>query len=101
MHAIEAVCVIQQLPVAPLHWVVRAHGEPRKVFANDPLESREILDKRRFDTMYVVAREYHYSMTEFEKIHQNLEMLIAKAPQDGRLMFFGTWQSSRSQKVKL
>jgi hypothetical protein len=82
MHAIGAVCVIQQLPVAPLHWVVRAQGEPRQVFANDPLEAQEILKKERFDTMYVVAREYRYTMAEFDKVRQNLEKLISKAPPD-------------------
>ena len=82
MHAIGAVCVIQQLPVAPLHWVVRAEGEPRQVFASDVLESHHILDRQRFDTMYVVAREYRYSMAEFEKLQQAMKTLIDKAPRD-------------------
>jgi hypothetical protein len=82
MHAIGAVCVIQQLPVAPLYWVVRAQGEPRQVFASDVLESRHILDQGRFDTMYVVAREYRYSISEFEKLQQAMQKLIAKAPRD-------------------
>lgn len=82
MHAIGAVCVIQQLPVAPLYWVVRAQGEPRQVFANDILESHHILEQGRFDTLYVVAREYRYSMAEFEKLQQAMEKLIAKAPSD-------------------
>lgn len=82
MHAIGAVCVIQQLPVAPLYWVVRAQGKPRQVFANDLLESHHIRDKGRFDIMYVVAREYRYSMAEFERLQQTMERLIAKAPPD-------------------
>jgi hypothetical protein len=82
MHAIGAVCVIQQLPVAPLHWVIRAKGEPRQVFASDVLESHHILERGRFDTMYVVAREYRYSIAEFERLQQAMEKLINKAPPD-------------------
>ena len=82
MHAIGAVCVFQQLPVAPLYWVVRGEGEARQVFASDVLESHHILDRGRFDTMYVVAREYRYSMAEFEQLQQATEKLIAKAPPD-------------------
>ena len=32
--------------------------------------------------MYVVAREYRYSMSEFEKLQQAMKKLIAKAPPD-------------------
>lgn len=81
MHAIGAVCVIQQLPVAPLYWVTREEGEPRQVFASDTLESHHILDLGRFDTMFVVAREYRYSMAEFERLQKAMEkVLTGKAP---------------------
>jgi hypothetical protein len=98
MHAIGAVCVIQQLPVAPLHWVASANGNRRQVFANDPLESQEILDQGRFDIMYVVAREYRYSMIEFENLHQTLKKLIEKAPPDWTPHFL--WHLSIVKKPK-
>ena len=83
MHAIGAVCVIQQLPVAPLCWVTREQGEPRQVFASDALESHHILNLGRFDTMFVVAREYKYTMAEFEKLQKAMEkVLTGKAPPD-------------------
>lgn len=82
MHCIGAVCVIRQIPVAPLYWIRRESGQPRQVFASDALESRDILDSGRFDTMYVVAREYRYSLSEFEQVQETMEALIAKAPKN-------------------
>ena len=98
MHAIGAVCVIQQLPVAPLYWVTREAGEPRQVFASDVLESHHILDRGRFDTMYVVAREYRYSMAEFERLQQAMEKLINKAPPDWTPHFL--WRLAIVKKPK-
>lgn len=81
MHTIGAICVIQKLPVAPLYWVERAKGEPRQIFASDPIESANIIDCGRFDTMFVVAREYHYSTEEFKRLGNALErVLVGKAP---------------------
>ena len=82
MHSIGAVCVIQEIPVAPLYWVRRESGEPRQVFTSDALESRDILGLGRFETMFVVAREYQYSSSDFEKIRETMEALIAEAPKN-------------------
>lgn len=98
MHAIGAVCVIQQLPVAPLYYVVRAAGERRQVFASDALESHHILELGRFDTMYVVAREYCYSMSEFERVQQAMEKLISNAPANWTPHFL--WHLAIVQKPK-
>lgn len=76
MHAIGAVCVIQQLPVAPLYWVTREQGEPRQVFASDALESHHILTLGRFETMFVVAREYKYTTAEFERLRKAMEKVF-------------------------
>lgn len=80
MHAIGAVCVMRQLPVAPLFWVIREDGAAGQVFASDALESHHILGAGRFNTMLVVAREYQYSMAEFEGLRLTMEKLVSKAP---------------------
>jgi alkylated DNA nucleotide flippase Atl1 len=81
MHLIGAICVVQQLPVAPLHFVERADGQAREIFATDPYESIDVLP--HFDTLYVVAREYGYSAAEFEKVGRALQkVMIEKAPPD-------------------
>lgn len=98
MHAIGAVCVIQQLPVAPFYWVTRVDGESRQVFASDILQSQHILDMGRFDTMYVVAREYRYSMAEFLKLQNAMEILINKAPANWTPHFL--WHMAIVQKPK-
>ena len=81
MHAIGALCVVRQLPVAPLFWVQRADGEHRGIFESDPLERRIIIQSKDIDTMYVVAREYQYSIKEFE----GLESALKKSLDSGRI----------------
>lgn len=81
MHAIGAICVIRQLPVAPLFWVRRADDEPRRIFETDALERLHIVDTKDIDTMYVVAREYHYSRDEFT----GLEAALGKSLASGRV----------------
>ena len=44
MHAIGALCVVRQLPVAPLYWVQRADGEHRGVFEQDAIERQYIVE---------------------------------------------------------
>jgi len=60
MHAIGAVCVIRQLPVAPLHYVKRMDGEARQVFASNKLEADYVL--RHVGKMRIVAREYRFTV---------------------------------------
>ena len=99
MHAIGAVCVIQQLPVAPLYWVTRNEGDPKQIFASDVLESHHVLDLGRFDTMFVVAREYQYSMAEFERLQKAMEkVLTGKAPPDWTPHFL--WHMAIVKKPK-
>jgi hypothetical protein len=81
MHAIGALCVVRQLPVAPLFWVQRASGEHQGIFENNPLERQKIIHTKDIDTMYVVAREYKYSIKEFEK----LESALKKSLDSGRI----------------
>jgi len=64
MHLIGAICVFRRIPIAPLYYVTRADGEPRNIFAADPLESRYVLP--HFDTLYIAAREYKYGSVEFQ-----------------------------------
>lgn len=77
MHAIGAICVIRQLPVAPLFWVQRANGEPSGVFENDSLERHNIVNSKDIDIMYVVAREYKYSQEEFTGLEAALRKSLA------------------------
>ncbi len=77
MHAIGAICVLRQLPVAPLFWVRRSDNEPSGVFENDPYERHYIVDSKDIDTMYVVAREYEYSQEEFTDLELRLEKSLA------------------------
>lgn len=81
MHGIGALCVVRQLPVAPLYWVQRADKERRAVFESDPLESQYIIESGDIDVMYVVAREYLYSEDEF----LGLENALRKSLENGRL----------------
>lgn len=66
MHAIGALCVIKELPVAPLHWVKRAGGGYRKIFESDPIERKYIIESNDIKVMYIVSREYRYTMRDFE-----------------------------------
>lgn len=77
MHAIGALCIIRQVPVAPLFWVQSADGEPRGIFENDPLERRYIVESKDIDTMYVVSREYHYTSEEFAGLEAALRKSLA------------------------
>lgn len=56
MHLIGALCIISQVPVAPLYWVKRSDGEEKQVFTSDPIEVEHVLPYRNM--MYVVSREY-------------------------------------------
>lgn len=77
MHAIGALCVIRQVPVAPLYWVQRADGEHRGIFERDPLERQHIIESRDIDVMYVVSREYSYTDEEFAGIESALRKSLA------------------------
>jgi hypothetical protein len=79
MHAIGAVCVIRQLPVAPLHYAKRMDGEARQVFASNKLEADYVL--RHVGKMRIVAREYHFTAEEFEGLAGVMrKVLTGKAP---------------------
>jgi hypothetical protein len=73
MHAIGALCVIQQIPVAPLHWVRPADGKPLKIFESDPKERSYIVESGDIEIMRVVAREYHYRESEFKRLETALK----------------------------
>lgn len=106
MHAIGALCIIRQVPVAPLFWVQSANGEAQSIFETDPIERRHIIDTKDIDTMYVVAREYRYSISEFEGIeaalrkslasgkvtkwspHQLWHLTFQKAPKDSAVTYY-------------
>lgn len=77
MHAIGALCVVRQLPVAPLFWVRNSNDEPRGIFESDPLEHRYIVESKDIDTMYVVAREYSYSTEEFSGLEDALRKSLS------------------------
>lgn len=77
MHAIGALCVIRQVPVAPLFWVRRADGEHRGIFESDALERKYIVESKDVDTMYVVSREYHYTNEDFFGIETALRKSLA------------------------
>jgi hypothetical protein len=76
MHAIGAVCVFARIPVAPLYFVKRSNSQSAQVFTNDPLESQRVL--QHYSTLFVAAREYHYSRRDFER----LESALRKIPKD-------------------
>jgi hypothetical protein len=78
MHAIGAACVVQKVPVAPLFWVRRSDNEDRAIFENDPTEFLYVITSDNYDTMYVVAREYHYKPEEFIKLEKTLKRMLAK-----------------------
>jgi hypothetical protein len=106
MHAIGAICVVRQLPVAPLFWVRRADNQDAGIFESDSLERKFVIEGGNYDTMYVVAREYRYDESEFDKLHQALEkslasgkvnewsphgiwhLTFAKKPKDSNLTYF-------------
>lgn len=73
MHVLGALFVFRQIPVAPLYWVRRADNAYRGIFESDDLERHFIIESGDIDVMYVVSREYHYSMAEFEELDQRLQ----------------------------
>ncbi len=77
MHAIGALCVVRQVPVAPLFWVRRADGEHRGIFESDVLERQYIIESKDIDTMYVVSREHEYTTEEFVGIENALRKSLA------------------------
>lgn len=77
MHAIGALCVIRQVPVAPLFWVRRADDGHRGVFESDALERHYIIESNDIDTMYVVSREYRYTTEEFSALEAALRKSLA------------------------
>ena len=83
MHAIGALCVLRQLPVAPLYWVRNANDEPRGIFESDPLERHYIVESKDIDIMYVVAREYTYSAEEFTGLEEALRKSLANGHVSG------------------
>ena len=76
MHAIGALCVIRQVPVAPLYWVQRVDGAERRIFESDQLEHKYIIESKDIDIMYVVSREYSYTNEEFVGIESDLQISI-------------------------
>ena len=77
MHAIGALCVIRQVPVAPLFWVERTDGGERGIFESDPIERARIIDTKDFDVMSVVAREHVYTREEFAGISAAMQKSLA------------------------
>lgn len=77
MHAIGALCVIRQVPVAPLFWVRRADDGYRGIFESDARERQYIVDSNDIEAMYVVSREYHYTKAEFAGIETALRTSLA------------------------
>ncbi len=76
MHAIGAACILCRVPLAPLHFVERADGNWRGVFESNPTESIHVLP--HYDVLYVAAREYGYSETDFQKVEKALREVIPK-----------------------
>jgi hypothetical protein len=74
MHLIGSLCIISQVPVAPLYWVKRSDGEEQQIFASDPVEAEHVLPHRNM--MYVVSREYSYSQSEFDAISRRLQKIV-------------------------
>jgi hypothetical protein len=74
MHLIGALCIICQLPVAPLYWVTRADNEPKDVFASDVMEAKHVLPHH--STLYVVSRDYGYSRADFDAISRRLKKML-------------------------
>ncbi len=76
MHAIGALCVIQELPVAPLYWVKNASGGYRAIFESDPIERKYIIESNDIKIMYILSREYKYSMEDFEKLEDRFRKAL-------------------------
>src|SRR5690606_9950747 len=76
MHAIGALCVVKQIPVAPLYWVQRADGEDRGIFESNALERQHIIESKDIDTMYVAAREYKYNISDIDYLEASLRKSI-------------------------
>jgi hypothetical protein len=96
MHAIGALCIIRQLPVAPLFWVRRADDGYRGIFESDARERQYILESEDIDTMYVVSREYHYTGEEFTA----LEVALRKSLASGNVSKWSPHQIWHSTFVK-
>ncbi|MBV8634141.1 MAG: hypothetical protein JO002_06600, partial [Burkholderiaceae bacterium] len=76
MHIIGAACTICQIPIAPLYYVKRADGEWRGVFESDVIEHAKVLP--HYDLLYVTAREYEYSATDFKALEAKMRKVIPR-----------------------
>jgi hypothetical protein len=76
MHAIGAVCVLTQRPVAPLHFVERADGAWRGVFESNPEEGIYVLP--HYELLLVTARIYKYTQKDFDVIGRALREWVPK-----------------------
>jgi len=79
MHAIGAVCVLRLLPIAPHFFVEATNGNQRQVFESNDLEAALVLP--HFDLLYVVARDYTYTVQDLDGLENGLK----KGWIDGRL----------------
>lgn len=75
MHLIGALCVIRQVPVAPLFYLKRGDGEARDVFASDSIEAKYVLPHREMLT--VLSREYIYTAPDFDGVSKALQKIIS------------------------
>jgi hypothetical protein len=89
MHAIGALCVLAAIPVAPLHFIKRVDGEWRGVFESDAAEAAHVLP--HYDLLYVTAREFTYSETDFARVEKGLKEVLPKYLRPDQLSPHDIW----------
>jgi hypothetical protein len=98
MHAIGAVCVLAAIPVAPLYFIKRADGEWRGVFESDSSEREHVLP--HYDLLYVTAREFKYSDSDFGRVEKGLREVLPKYLRPDQLSPHDVWHWAIRTKLK-
>lgn len=98
MHAIGGVCVLAGIPVAPLYFIKRADGEWRGVFESDPIERECVLP--HYDLLYVTAREFKYSESDFARVEKGLREVLPKHMRPDQLSPHAIWRWAIHAKLK-
>ena len=89
MHAIGAACVLAGVPVAPLYFVKRADGGWRGVFEADVFERIHVLP--HYELLYVTAREYKYTASDFGKVERVLQEVLPRHLRPDQLSPHDIW----------
>lgn len=93
MHMIGALCVIFEIPVAPLAYVKRANKSRPAVFERDAVERVHVLP--HYNVMCLAARIHTYSRDEFIRIEGALREKVKDSWSPHEMWHQAVWQKPK------